>query len=100
LKDAIGQKTATVVEHQGKLTGYATSVGFFAHAVAETNQDLQALVGAATTFTGPGFLLPTQNHEVLKWCLDNGLRLVAPMTLMSTGDYSQPTGAYLPSFLY
>jgi hypothetical protein len=68
--------------------------------VAETDQDLQALIGAATTFSGPGFLLPTRNHEVFKWCLDNGLRLVMQMNLMTTGVYNEPTGAYMPSILY
>ena len=97
---AIEQHTATVVEHQGKITGYATSVGFFAHAVAESNEDLQALIGDATAYSGPGFLLPTRNYEALKWCLDHGLRLVMQATLMSTGQYSEPTGAYLPSILY
>jgi GNAT superfamily N-acetyltransferase len=57
LNDAIGQKTATVVERDGRITGYATSIGFFAHSVARSNQDLMALIGAATEFTGPGFLL-------------------------------------------
>jgi len=33
------------------------SIGFFAHAVAGTNQDLKTLIAAATEFTGPGFLV-------------------------------------------
>ena len=33
--DAITQATATVVEHDGRITGYATAVGFFAHSVGE-----------------------------------------------------------------
>jgi predicted N-acetyltransferase YhbS len=100
LKSAIDQNIATVAEHQGRITGYATTVGFVAHAVAQSNRDLQALIGFASTFPGPGFLVPTRNHEVLKWCLDNGLRLVMQMTLMSTGLYTEPTGAYLPSMWY
>jgi predicted N-acetyltransferase YhbS len=100
LASAIGQSAATVVERSGKITGYATTVGFFAHAVAESNVDLQALIGAAQTIQGPGFLLPTRNYEVFKWCLDSGLRLVMQMTLMTTGVYNEPAGAYLPSILY
>lgn len=100
LKSAIGQRTATVVEHMGRITGYATMIGFFAHAVAQSDRDLRALIGAAPSFPGPGFLVPTRNHEVFKWCLDNGLRLVMQMTLMSTGLYAEPTAAYLPSVLY
>jgi hypothetical protein len=100
LKTAIDQGNATVAERQGRITGYATMIGFFAHAVAESNHDLQALIGAAPAFPGPGFLLPTRNHEVFKWCLDNGLKLVMQLTLMTTGFYTEPTGAYLPSILY
>ena len=89
-----------VSEHSDEITGYATSIGFVAHAVAKTNQDLKALIGAATEFPGPGFLLPTRNHEVFGWCLNCGLKLVFQMTLISIGLYNEPAGAYLPSILY
>jgi predicted N-acetyltransferase YhbS len=100
LRDATGQKTAMVVEHLGRVTGYTTSIAFFAHSVAETNHDLMALIGAAREFGGPGFLLPTRNHELFAWCLKAGLRLVYQMTLMTTGLYQEPRGAWLPSVLY
>jgi GNAT superfamily N-acetyltransferase len=100
LRDAIRAHSASVVEHSDEITGYATSIGFVAHAVAKTNQDLKALIGAATEFPGPGFLLPTRNHEVFGWCLNRGLKLVFQMTLMSIGLYNEPAGAYLPSILY
>jgi GNAT superfamily N-acetyltransferase len=100
LRDAIRAHSASVVEHSDEITGYATSIGFLAHAVAKTNQDLKALIGAATEFPGPGFLLPTRNHEVFGWCLSRGLKLVFQMTLMSIGLYNEPAGAYLPSILY
>ena len=32
--------------------------------------------------------------------LENGLKVVEPMTLMTLGLYNEPTGAYLPSVLY
>jgi len=97
LADAIGQNSASVVEHLGPITGYTTGIGLYFHAVAQTNWDLKALIGAATAFPGPGFLVPTRNHEVFAWCLDNGLRLVTQMTLMSIGLYNEPAGAYLAS---
>lgn len=100
LLDAIKQRTATVVECEGRITGYATVVGFFGHAVAEDNENLKALIGAAPGFPGPGFLLPTRNSDLLRWCLVNGLRVVQPMTLMSMGLYHEPKGAFLPSVLY
>ena len=100
MRDAIDQKTASVVEHLGQITGYTTGIAFFAHSVAETNHGLMALIGVSPEFGGPGFLVPTRNHEVFAWCLEAGLKLVFQMTLMTTGLYSEPNGAYLPSVLY
>ena len=100
LKDAINHETARVVERNGRITGYASTVAFFGHAVAEANQDLQALIASAETFAGPGILVPTRNATLFRWCLDNGLRVVEPMTLMTLGLYNEPAGAYLPSILY
>lgn len=100
LADAITAGTATVVERHRRITGYATAIGFLAHAVAETDADLMALIGAATEITGPGILVPTRNHELFSWCLENRLELVFQMNLMSLGLYNDPAGAYLPSILY
>jgi len=100
LLDAIRKGTATVVERVGRITGYATMIGFFGHAVAESDEDLKALIGAAPDFPGPGFLLPTRNTDLLRWCLENGLRVVQPMTLMSTGLYNEPSGPFLPSIVF
>jgi predicted N-acetyltransferase YhbS len=98
--DAIQQGNAVVVEHGGRITGYATGLAFFAHAVGETNDDVKALIAAAPGFVGPGFLVPTRNADLMRWCLDNGLRVVQPMTLMTVGLYNEPQGAYLPSILF
>lgn len=100
VQEAIEAGRARLVKHQGRITGYATDIGFFAHAVAETNRDLIALIAPAPEYSGPGFLLPTRNHEVFSWCLDRGLRLVMQMTLMTIGVYNEPRGAYLPTILY
>ena len=100
LLEAIRQGTAAVVEHSGRISGYTTMVGFFGHTVGEGNEDLKALIGAAPSFPGPGFLLPTRNSEVLRWSLEQGLRIVQPMTLMSLGLYNEPRGAFMPSVLF
>jgi GNAT superfamily N-acetyltransferase len=100
LLEAMGQGSANVVEHGGRITGYTTGIGFFGHTVGESNEDLKALIGAAPEFPGPGFLLPTRNSEVLRWCLQRGLRVVQPLTLMSVGLYNEPAGAFIPSILY
>ena len=98
--DAIKQGTPRVVEHEGRVTGYATDLAFFAHAAGETNRDLMALIGAASAFGGPGILVPVRNAALFQWCLDHGLRVVQVMTLMTVGLYNEPVGAYLPSVLY
>jgi predicted N-acetyltransferase YhbS len=100
LRDAIARGSATVLEHDGRITGYATIIGFFGHAVGETNKDVKVLIGAAKEFAGPGFLLPTRNGDLFRWCLSNSLRVTEPMTLMSKGLYNEPAGAFLPSILY
>lgn len=100
LRHAIAQQTAMVVEYGGRTTGYATLIGFMGHAVGESNEDLKALIGAADSFAGPGFLLPTRNSELFRWCLQQGLRVVQPMNLMSLGLYNQPSGVFLPSILF
>ncbi len=100
LRDAVEQGNATVVERMGRITGYATMIAFFAHAVAETNDDLKALIAAARSFGGPGFLVPSRNSELMRWCLGQGLRVIQPMTLMTMGLYNEPAGAYLPSVTY
>ena len=100
VRDAITNHTALVVEHHGRLSGYTTSVGFVGHSVAETNEELKALISATPEYQGSGFHVPNSNGEMLRWCYDNGLRMVKAMTLMSVGLYNEPKGAYLPSVLY
>jgi predicted N-acetyltransferase YhbS len=100
LTDAVSQGTALVVERGGRVIGYASSLAFFGHAVGESNDDVKALIGAAESFAGPGFLVPTRNAELLRWCLAQKLRITQTMTLMTIGLYNQPNGAWLPSVLY
>jgi GNAT superfamily N-acetyltransferase len=100
LVQAVEQGTARVVERGGRITGYTTHLAFFGHSTAETNVDLQALLASAESFAGPGILVPSRNSVLLRWCLANGLRVVQPMTLMSAGLYSDPSGAWLPSVLF
>jgi GNAT superfamily N-acetyltransferase len=100
LAHGISQGSARVVKRGGRITGYANVMGFFGHATAETNVDMQALIAAADSLAGPGILLPMRNAELFRWCLANGLRVVQPMTLMSVGLYNEPAGAWLPSVIY
>ncbi len=100
LRDGIAQGTAQVVERHGRITAYTSALAYFGHAVGETRLDIQALIASAETFGGPGIIIPTRDAELFRWCLENGLRVVQPLTLMTIGLYSQPAGAWLPSILY
>ncbi len=100
LQDAIQQGTAVVAERDGRVAAYASSMAFFGHSVGETNEDLKALIAAASAFQGPGILVPSRNAELFRWCLESGLRVTQPLTLMTMGLYNEPAGAYLPSILF
>jgi predicted N-acetyltransferase YhbS len=100
LRDSIKDETAAVVEHQGIIVGYASSIGYGGHAVAESNDALKALISAAPAFLGAGFLVPSRNGDLLRWCFSKGLRLMQQSTLMTVGLYNEPRYPYLPSILF
>jgi GNAT superfamily N-acetyltransferase len=100
LRDTIAAGTARVVERPERICGYATGFGYGWHAVAETDEDLFALLGSADSFMGLGMLVPSRNAVLLNWCLAHGLRIVQQSTLMTIGLYNEPAGAYLPSILF
>lgn len=100
LRDAIAQGSATLVEHAGQLSGYATMIGVSGHGVGVTTAAIQALIGAAPAFERGSFLIPLRNGELLNWCLSAGFRVAVPQTLMSQGFYQEPVGAFFPSMLY
>jgi predicted N-acetyltransferase YhbS len=100
LDEALARGTASVVERLGRITGYTTGIALFGHSIAETNDDLAALIGAAEGFAGPGFLVPLRNTDLLRWCLGHRLQVVSMMNLMTIGLYQEPRGAFLASVLY
>ncbi len=100
VRDAIAAGTARVIERTGRVSGYATGFGYGWHAVAETNEDLIALLSSAERFMGLGILVPSRNAELLRWCLEHGTRIVQQSTLMTIGLYNEPAGAYLPSIVF
>jgi hypothetical protein len=42
----------------------------------------------------------THGSDLLRWCLEHGLRIVQQSTLMTIGLYNEPAGAYLPSIVF
>jgi len=93
-----------VAVRDGRITAYLTAPGFWSlnHGVAETEEDMRALlVGAAAATEQPlSLLVPTRDTSFFRWCLDEGLRAISPKTLMVLGEYRDPDGCYFPSVLY
>lgn len=100
IRGPIAQGRVTVVERLGRITGYTTGVNYFGHTVAETNDDVQALIGAADDFGTPGLIVPLENGDLFRWCLAHGLRVFFVVNLMTIGLFQEPRGAYLPSIGY
>lgn len=104
LRDALKAFTPFVAVRKGRITAYASAVTFWVanHGVAETEEDMQALLlGAGAASPEPLWLLvPTRQAGFFRWCLSQGLRSSKSMTLMTIGAYRQPQGCYVPSVLY
>ena len=100
VREAVEAGSARVVERLGRVSGYTTRINYFAHSVAETNDDLRALISEAQDFGTPGFLVPLANNDLFRWCLDRGLRVFFVLNMMTLGLYQEPEGAYMPSVGY
>jgi predicted N-acetyltransferase YhbS len=104
LRDALRFLKPLVVERDGRVRGYLTMPSFWPanHAVAENDEDMQALIlGAAALGREPlSMVLPTRQSELFRWCLSEGFQVLKPLTLMTMGAYQEPKGAYFPSVIY
>ncbi len=100
IRGPIAEGRARVVERFGRITAYTTGVSYFGHSVAETNDDLGALIAAAGEIGTPGIIVPLDNGDLFRWCLDHGLRVFFVVNMMTIGLYQEPRGAYLPSIGY
>jgi len=97
--------TSFVAVRDGRITAYTSAPHFWAlnHAVAESEEEMQALLtGAGNLSNGQplSLLLPTRQTDLFRWCLKKGMRVLKPMTLMAMGEYQEPRSCYLPSVGY
>ena len=100
VREAIEGGSARVIERLGRITGYTTKIDYFAHSVAETNDDMRAMICESSSYGTPGFLVPLANHDLFRWCLRHGLRVFFVTNMMTIGLYQEPEGAYMPSVGY
>ena len=103
LRDALQFFAPYAALRDGRIVAYATTVTFWpmAHGVAETEGDMQALLagGAAQAGEPLALLVPIQSG-LFRWGLQQGLRAVKPMNVMSLGEFREPDGSWFPSVLY
>jgi predicted N-acetyltransferase YhbS len=103
LRDSIQASAPFAALRDGRLVAYASTVNFWpmAHGVAETEDDMRALLlGAAVLVDAPIALLVPLRSPLFGWCLESGLRGIKPMNVMSRGEYQEPRGSWFPSVLY
>jgi predicted N-acetyltransferase YhbS len=103
LRDSLHAFTPFVAVRGGRIVGYSSSPHFWpmSHGVAETEDDMRALLQGAAAQTGePIALLVPLQSGLFRWALEEGLRAVKPMNLMARGSYQEPRGSWYPSVIY
>ena len=105
LKNTPSFLTSFVAIRDGRITAYASAPHFWAlnHAVAETENDMRAVLTGASNFASGqplSFILPVRQSSLFRWCLNKRLRVLKTMNLMTMGEYQEPRSCYLPSVGY
>ncbi len=93
----------TLVRDSGNgLTGYLALGLGFGHGVAETDEDILALIGeAAIRFPDSAkFNCPLSDGNLYRKFLEAGSRALEVHTMMAYGPYEEPEGVWLPSGQY
>lgn len=90
------------VTRNGHITAYTVDLSTDGYTLGETEADIQALILniAAQKSSELAFLVPASYPNLLRWCLNEGMRITKPLTLMAKGDYQVPKGIYFPNLLY
>jgi predicted N-acetyltransferase YhbS len=93
-----------VAVRDGRVVAYTTTLTYYpaGYAVALEDVDMSALITGASNRLGQAasFLLPTREHALFRWCMTEGLRIVKPMTYLTSGEYADPEGCWIPSAVY
>ena len=105
--DVTGSFAIETVGHPWSCEYYATHGRMMDDDALERLADSDAIFLGAIGFPGVpdhvslwNMLLPVRQAALFRWCLAEGLRVVKPMTLMTMGEYRQPSGSYFVSVLY
>lgn len=88
-----------ILRRDGNDTGYYFA-GMLGHGFAQTDQDMADLIGHTTRHAPPQFhkfLLPLGQNDLHRLLMSRGGRTVKLFNYMTTGPYTRPTGAWIPS---
>lgn len=90
----VAMRGSHLISYSSSMTSWMTN-----HCVAKTEEDMKALISGVGKLTSEplSFLLPARRAELFRWCLQEGFRVVKPLTLMSINQYIEPKGVYFPS---
>ena len=94
---------AFVAVREGRIRAYASALTLWPmnHGVAESDEDMQALLcGASSALSEPIGLLVPRRTPLFRWALGKGLRMLKPMNLVVAGEYREPRGSWFPNVLY
>ena len=102
LRESMGMFRSMLLERNGRVVAYSSAPTFWIlnHAVAQREEDLFDLLLGCGAAAGPeplAMLIPIRRASLFRWCLSQRLRVIKPMTLMSTGEYQEPKTAFFPS---
>ena len=102
LADVLGFAAPLVALRGGRIVAYMTQPGFWPmnHAVAETDQDLEALLLFSATAAPISMLVPSRRARLFRFLLEEGVQMVKPASLMAIGEYQEPAGAFHPSVMF
>ena len=104
-RDAGADHSVRARLRDGRIVAYASgsTSGRCQHGVAETDEDMKALLLGAGAARGRAAvcLVPVESASLFRWCPRAGAaRAVKPMNLMALGEYQEPNGCYFVSVLY
>ena len=104
LKDALRFFNPYIALRDGHVVSYLSAAKTWPqnHGIAETEEDMKnCLLGIAILSKAPiSFLVPARQSNFLRWCLEEGLKVIKPMGLMVRGEYQDPNGCYICSIVY
>jgi GNAT superfamily N-acetyltransferase len=104
LADALKVFNPYVAIRSGRIVGYASAPThpLAGHGIAESDEDMASLLGGVAALVKEPLwvLLPVRQARLHRWCLAQKMHAVKPLTVMSMGEYHEPSGPWFPSILY